>query len=95
MCGSATKYGNSKADESIKGYKKTCEDAGCQIITLDDSVLAELREKAEPVYEMVREDLGDEIVTSSLMRLTQQSSKLAPEMRPGNHKTRSKAMKNK
>ena len=58
----ATKYGNSKADESIKGYKKTCEDAGCQIITLDDSVLAELREKAEPVYEMVREDLGDEIV---------------------------------
>ena len=32
------------------------------IITLDDSVLAELREKAEPVYEMVREDLGDEIV---------------------------------
>lgn len=49
-----------KADESIKGYKKTCEDAGCQIITLDDSVLAELREKAEPVYEMVREDLGDE-----------------------------------
>ncbi|RHP49759.1 TRAP transporter substrate-binding protein [Clostridium sp. AF32-12BH] len=58
----ATKYGNSKADESIKSYKKTCEDAGCQIITLDDSVLAELREKAEPVYEMVRDDLGDEIV---------------------------------
>ena len=24
--------------------------------------MAELREKAEPVYEMVRDDLGDEIV---------------------------------
>ena len=58
----ATPNGNDRADESIAEYKKTCEDAGCQIITLDDSVLAELREKAEPVYEMVREDLGDEIV---------------------------------
>ena len=62
----ATKYANSKADQSIAGYKKTCEDAGCQIITLDDSVLAEFREKAQPVYDMVRENLGDELVDQLL-----------------------------
>ena len=62
----ATKYANSKADQSIEGYKQTCEDAGCQIITLDDEVLAEFREKAQPVYDMVRKDLGDELVDQLL-----------------------------
>ena len=62
----ATEYGNDRADESIAEYKQICEDAGCQIITLDDSVLAELREKAQVVYDMVREDLGDEIVDKLL-----------------------------
>lgn len=62
----ATKYANSKADQSIEGYKQTCENAGCQIITLDDAVLAEFREKAQPVYDMVRKDLGDELVDQLL-----------------------------
>ena len=58
----ATAYGNSKADESIAQYKKVCEDAGCEIVTLDDAVMEEIRGKAEVVYDMVREDLGDELV---------------------------------
>ncbi len=58
----ATSYGNAKADESIAEYKRICEDAGCEIITLDDAVLSEIRERAEVVYDMVREDLGDDIV---------------------------------
>ncbi len=58
----ATAYGNEKADESIAQYKKTCQDAGCEIIVLEDSVLAQLKEKASVVYDMVRKDQGDELV---------------------------------
>lgn len=62
----ATAYGNSQADESIAADKQKCLDAGCEIITLDDSVLEELRSKAEGVYGMVREKLGDELVDQLL-----------------------------
>ncbi len=58
----AVSYGNSQADESIAAYKKQCEDAGCEIIVLDDAVLGELKDKAVVVYDMVRENLGDELV---------------------------------
>ena len=58
----ATEYGNDKADESIAQYKQVCEDAGCEIITLDEETTAAIRDKAQVVYDMVREDLGDEIV---------------------------------
>lgn len=58
----AVAYANAQADESIASYKKTCEDAGCEIITLDDAVMAELKEKATVVYDMVKENLGEELV---------------------------------
>ncbi len=58
----AINYGNDIADESIAAYKKTCTDAGCQIIELDDEVKADLKEKASVVYDMVRKNLGDELV---------------------------------
>lgn len=58
----AVSYGNEIADESIAAYKQTCIDAGCEIITLDESVIADLKEKANIVYDMVRKNLGDEIV---------------------------------
>ena len=48
----ATEYGNSQSDESIAADKQTCIDAGCEIITLDDAVLTEMREKASGVYDM-------------------------------------------
>ena len=62
----AREYANSKADESIAGYKQTCEDAGCEVITLDSSVLSELKDKASVVYDMVRADQGDELVDELL-----------------------------
>ena len=62
----ATEYGNSQSDESIAADKQTCIDAGCEIITLDDAVLTEMREKASGVYDMVRADLGDELVDQLL-----------------------------
>lgn len=62
----AAAYANEQADASIVSYKQTCEDAGCQIITLDASVLQEFRDKASVVYDMVRSDLGDDLVDQLL-----------------------------
>ena len=62
----AVAYANSIADESIAADKKICEDAGCEIITLDEETLGELRDKASVVYDMVRADLGDELVNQML-----------------------------
>ncbi|HIT41127.1 MAG TPA: TRAP transporter substrate-binding protein [Candidatus Caccovicinus merdipullorum] len=62
----AIEYANSIADESIAADKKTCEEAGCQIITLDEETLGQLRDRAGVVYDMVREDLGDELVDQML-----------------------------
>lgn len=50
------------ADDAIEGYRKIIEDYGCTIINLDDSVLQEMQEKAQPVYDKVRQDLGDDLV---------------------------------
>lgn len=61
----AINYGNDIADESIAAYKKTCTDAGCQIIELDDEVKTELKEKASVVYDMVRKNLGDKLVNEA------------------------------
>lgn len=58
----AIAYGNSVADESIAGYKKTCEEAGCEIVELSAEDLATMQEKAATVYDMVRADLGDALV---------------------------------
>lgn len=58
----AVNYANEQADESIASYKKNCEDAGCEIITLDDKTLAEFKNKASVVYDMVKENLGEDIV---------------------------------
>lgn len=50
------------ADEAIENYKQTIRDYGCEIIELDEQTLSAMQEKAEPVYSMVRNDLGDEPV---------------------------------
>ncbi|MGL5435630.1 MAG: TRAP transporter substrate-binding protein [Lachnospiraceae bacterium] len=58
----AAAYANEQADESISNYKKACEDAGCEIIILDDATMEQLREKASVVYDMVKKDLGEDLV---------------------------------
>ena len=62
----AIEYGNSEADASIEADKQTCIDAGCEIITLSADDLATMQEKAAVVYDMVRADLGDELVDEVL-----------------------------
>lgn len=62
----AIEYGNSEADASIEADKQTCIDAGCEIVTLSEEDLAAMQEKASIVYDMVRENLGDEVVDGLL-----------------------------
>jgi tripartite ATP-independent transporter DctP family solute receptor len=62
----AVEYAAQVANESIAVDKQTCVDAGCEIITLPESDLATLQEKAQVVYDMVRENLGDEKVDTLL-----------------------------
>lgn len=67
----ATAYGNTKADASIKEYKQICIDAGDQIITLDPSVVEEIRQKGKVVQQMVRRDVGNEIVDQLMDAIAQ------------------------
>ena len=50
------------ADEAIEGYKKTIEESGTTILTLDDATLEEMRTLSAGVYDQVRADLGDDLV---------------------------------
>ena len=67
--------GNAKADKSITQYKQTCIDAGCQIVKLDPAVVAQIREKGSVVYDMVRKDLGSEIVDQLMNAIKEAKSK--------------------
>ncbi|MBQ9197089.1 MAG: TRAP transporter substrate-binding protein [Clostridia bacterium] len=62
----AVAYAAEVANESIALDKQTCVDAGCEIITLSEEDLATLREKAQVVYDMVRQSLGDDKVDGLL-----------------------------
>lgn len=59
-------YTRGLADDSIAADKKTIEESGTKIITLDESVQAEMKEKAAGVYDQIREAVGDELVDSLL-----------------------------
>lgn len=54
------------SDKSLEEYKAGCKDKGVEIIKLDAMVLDEIQMKASPVYDMVRKDIGDEIVNQFL-----------------------------
>lgn len=62
----SVKYAAGIADEEIAADKQVCVDAGCEIVTLSDADMAALKEKAQVVYDMVRENLGDEKVDALL-----------------------------
>ena len=53
-------------EAEIAELKKTVEDAGCEIVQFSDDDLAVLRDKAQVVYDMVKEDLGDDVVQGFL-----------------------------
>lgn len=58
----AAEYAKGVANESIEKDKQTVLDAGCEIVEFSEEDLAFLREKAQVVYDMVKEDLGEETV---------------------------------
>ena len=62
----AVEYAAGIADEEIETDKQICIDAGCEIITFSPEDMVTLKEKAQVVYDMVRENLGDEKVDALL-----------------------------
>ncbi len=62
----AVAFAAGTADEEIKTDKQVCIDAGCEILTFSDEDMAALKEQAQVVYDMVRENLGDEKVDGLL-----------------------------
>lgn len=64
--GEAIAYTRGLADESIAQDKATIEASGTQIITLDQSVQEEMKEKASGVYDEIRGAVGDELVDALL-----------------------------
>ena len=62
----AVEYAAGIADEEIETDKQICVDAGCEIITFSPEDMVTLKEKAQVVYDMVRENLGDEMVDDLL-----------------------------
>jgi tripartite ATP-independent transporter DctP family solute receptor len=58
----AIEYTRGLADESISQDKAVIEASGTAIITLDAAVAEEMREKASPVYDQIRSDIGDDLV---------------------------------
>ena len=62
----AVQFAAGTADEEIAADKQVCIDAGCEILTFSDEDMAALKEQAQVVYDMVRENLGDEKVDGLL-----------------------------
>lgn len=58
----AAEYAKGVASESIEKDKQTVLDAGCEIIEFSNDDLTFLRDKAQVVYDMVKEDLGEDVV---------------------------------
>lgn len=57
----AKDYAREQADARVADRLKIITDSGTQIVTMDQKMIAELREKATPVYEDIREQTGEEL----------------------------------
>jgi TRAP-type transport system periplasmic protein len=67
----AIDYGNQIADDSIKADKKTCEDNNMKIIELPQSELSKMKELSKPVYDMIGEKIGTDLVNFFLQKIDQ------------------------
>ncbi|WP_434309722.1 TRAP transporter substrate-binding protein [Hominifimenecus sp. rT4P-3] len=59
-------YGTKVAQEAESQNIQTVKDKDVAVIELDDATLAAMKEKAQPVYDMVREAVGSELVDEYL-----------------------------
>lgn len=57
----AKDYAREQADARVADRLKIITDSGTQIVTMDQKMISELREKATPVYEDIREQTGEEL----------------------------------
>lgn len=65
----AHQYARQMADERIEGQKATIQDAGLEIITLEPSMIQEMAEASANVYDLVREQIGDQLVDDLLSQV--------------------------
>lgn len=59
-------YGTKIAQEAEADNLKIVHEKGVTVVELNDETLAQMREKAQPVYDMVRNAVGDELVDEYL-----------------------------
>lgn len=59
-------YGTQTGQEADEANLQAIEETGVTIIDLDDSTLDQMRETAQPVYDMIREDVGADLVDAYL-----------------------------
>lgn len=62
----AVEAGNRQSTVRLEDFTKKLEEAGCIINELDQSVLDEMQEKSQPVYDEIRVNVGDELVDGLL-----------------------------
>lgn len=60
------KYGTDTAQAAETENLKSVESKGVTVIDLDDATIAQMKEKAAPVYDMVREAVGNDLVDEYL-----------------------------
>lgn len=65
----AHQYARQMADERIEGQKATIQDAGLEIITLDPAMIQEMADASANVYDLVREQIGTELVDDLLAQV--------------------------
>ena len=65
----AHQYARQMADERIEGQKSTIQDAGLEIITLEPAMIQEMADVSANVYDLVREQIGTDLVDSLLAQV--------------------------
>lgn len=60
------KYGTDTTQAAETENLKSVESKGVTVIDLDDATIAQMKEKAAPVYDMVREAVGNDLVDEYL-----------------------------
>lgn len=65
----AKEYAREQADERVADRLKTITESGTQIITLDDTMISQIRNKAKPVYESIHEITGDALYNAYVKQM--------------------------
>lgn len=61
-------YAREQADQRVEDRIRIMEESGTQSIELSEEVRNEIKEKSQPIYEEIREQVGDELVDAYLTK---------------------------